>query len=287
MLQMNLCLSGLAGCYARSAYPSAVEQAVRTIRSEDAEAVSLNEACRGDAVEIARRTGYHLRFAAVAYGATALPCVDPGGRGLFGNAVLTKQRIVSSRDGPFAAQADPEERRWLCATTTQDVTVCSSHLSTRGSVGAQRANDEQCRELASVLASYAARGATIFGGDVNRDESCAPAGSWTETDTAATQAPGIQDVYGSSAFLSPASTVVPAPYTDHDFLRVDTRLSADRTSGTGEEPQSSPDSLLVSPTTFSTTWAALRAAARAAPSAGPPSLSPTVSRAPSTLSSTT
>jgi hypothetical protein len=31
-------------------------------------------------------------------------------------------------------------------------------------------------------------------------------------------------VYGSSAFASSASTVVPATYTDHDYLRVDTRL---------------------------------------------------------------
>lgn len=228
MLQMNLCLSGLAGCYGSTAHEAVVDQAVRAIGAVDAEAVSINEACRGDAVAIARRTGYHVRFATVAYGGAPLRCVGPGGRGVFGNAVLTEDRIVSARDRAFAAQSDPEERRWLCATTAGEVTVCSAHLSTRGSAEAGRANDEQCAELASVLATYAARGATIFGGDLNRQSSCAPAGSWTETDAGAAQAPGIQDVYGSEAFAAPTSTVLPAAYTDHDFLRVDTRLLPSR-----------------------------------------------------------
>ena len=80
----------------------------------------------------------------------------------------------------------------------------------------------QCAELASVLASYVG-GATVFGGDVNRHESCAPAGWWTLTDAAASQAPGIQHVYGNERLASPTGTVVPAVYTDHDFLRADAR----------------------------------------------------------------
>ena len=225
MLQMNLCLSGVAGCYGRTAYPSVVDEAVRTITAQDAEGVSLNEACSDDAEEIARRTGYQVRFATVIYRGAPLPCVRPEGRGVFGNAVLTQERITSSRDQAFASQAGVEERRWICATTVRDVTVCSTHLSTRGSADAQRANDEQCAELGSVLGSYAERGATVFGGDVNRQQSCAPAGSWTETDSAASQAPGIQHVYGSAELASPSSRVVPATYTDHDYLRADARLA--------------------------------------------------------------
>ena len=225
MLQMNLCLSGLAGCYGRTAYPMVVDEAVRTIESEDAEAVSLNEACSGDADEIARRTGYQVRFATVIYRGAPLSCVRPEGRGVFGNAVLTKEKIVSSRDQAFTSQAGVEERRWICATTVRDVTACSAHLGTRGGTEAQRANDEQCAELTSVLATYADRGATVFGGDVNRQESCAPDGSWTVTDAEAAQASGIQHVYGSAALASPHGTVVPASYTDHDYLSVDARLA--------------------------------------------------------------
>ena len=222
MLQMNLCLSGVAGCYGRTAYPAVVGEAVATIVGQDAEAVSLNEACSGDAAEIARRTGYDLRFAPVIYRGAELPCVKPAGRGVFGNAVLTKERIVSSQDAAFEAQSGVEERRWTCATTARRVSACSAHLSTRGSLEAQAANDAQCAELATVLSSY--EGAVVFGGDVNRQESCAPAGWWTLTDAAAAQAPGIQHAYGSDRLASPAGTVVPAVHTDHDFLRADARL---------------------------------------------------------------
>ena len=223
MLQMNLCLSGVAGCFGRTAYPAVVEEAVATIEDQDAEAVSLNEACSGDAAEIARRTGYDVRFAPVIYRGDELPCVKPEGRGVFGNAVLTKERIVDAQDAAFVAQSGVEERRWICATTARRVTACSSHLSTRGTADAQAANDAQCAELASVLSSY--EGAVAFGGDVNRRDSCAPAGWWTLTDDAASQAPGIQHVYGSDHLGSPSSTVVPATFTDHDFLRADARLA--------------------------------------------------------------
>nr|WP_277985649.1 glycerophosphodiester phosphodiesterase family protein [Nocardioides glacieisoli] len=223
MLQMNLCLSGLAGCYGRTAYPAVVDEAVVTIQQQDAEAVSLNEACSGDVAEIARRTGYQLRFAPVIYRGAELPCVKPEGRGVFGNAVLTKERIVSGRDQAFAAQSGVEERRWICATTVRGVTACSAHLSTRGTVDAQAANEAQCAELTTVLEAY--DGAVVFGGDVNRRESCAPDAWWTLTDAAASQAPGIQHVYGNERLTSPTGTVVPATYTDHDFLRADSRLT--------------------------------------------------------------
>jgi len=226
MLQMNLCLSGLAGCFA----PEVVDEAVRTIRADHPpRAVSLNEVCSRDAADIARRTGLHVRFTAVKYRGALLPCVKPGGRGLFGNAVLTEERIVASEDQAFAAQFGLEERRWICVTTSRDVNVCSAHLGATAGPDRQRANAEQCAELATLLTGYAEKGPTIFAGDVNRRKSCAPDGYWVSTDidadAEAGQAPGIQHVYGSGAFSSPRGTVVPAAHTDHDYLRVDTRLA--------------------------------------------------------------
>lgn len=138
---------------------------------------------------------------------------------MFGNAVLTKERIVQSRDRAFSAQSGVEERRWVCATTVRRVTACSAHLSTRGTADAQAANDAQCAELTTVLASY--DGAVVFGGDVNRRESCAPDSWWTQTDAAAAQAPGIQHISGNQRLTSPIGAVVPATYTDHDFLRAE------------------------------------------------------------------
>jgi len=87
---MNLCLSGLAGCYGKAAYPAVVEEAVARIRELRPDAVTVSETCRGDAAPISRRTGYELRFTRVTYGGELLRCVRPGGRGLFGDAVLTR-----------------------------------------------------------------------------------------------------------------------------------------------------------------------------------------------------
>ena len=226
-MQMNLCLSGLAGCYGKVAYPAAVEEAVGRIREARPDAVTVNEACRSDVAEIARRTGYHLRFSRVIYLGEPLLCVQPGGRGLFGDAVLTRAAIEESENQEFNAQAGPERRRWLCVTTRVDVDVCTAHLNTRSTVEVA-GNNAQCAELATLLARRAATRTVTFGGDVNRRPSCAPDGVWTRTDRTAEQAPGIQHVYGSGALRSPSAEVVPAAHTDHDVLLVRAHLTADR-----------------------------------------------------------
>src|SRR3954465_939612 len=94
LMQMNLCLSGLAGCYGKVAYPAGVKEAVARIRAARPDAVTLNEACRGDVDRIARMTGYHARFSTVIYRGRRLRCITPGGRGVFGDAVLTRAAIV-------------------------------------------------------------------------------------------------------------------------------------------------------------------------------------------------
>jgi endonuclease/exonuclease/phosphatase family metal-dependent hydrolase len=224
-MQMNLCLSGLAGCYGKTAYPAVVEEAVARIREAGPDAVTFNEICRGDIARIARRTGYHLRFTRVIYRGERLRCVRPGGRGLFGEAVLTEAAIESSDSQDFEAQAGIERRRWLCVTTRVDVEVCTAHLNTRTTVEVA-GNDAQCIELAALLARRAAGRTFTFGGDVNRRGSCAPAGLWTRTDRSAAQAPGLQQVYGSGALRSPSAVVVPATHTDHDILLVRAHLTA-------------------------------------------------------------
>lgn len=219
LMQMNLCLSGLAGCYRKVAYPAVVEEAVARIREARPDAVTLNEACRNDVARIARQTGYHLRFSRVIYRGKRLSCVRPGGRGLFGDAVLTKATIEHTDNHDFAAQAGIERRRWLCVTTSVDVDVCTAHLNTRSATEVA-GNDAQCVELAALLARRAATRTVIFGGDVNRRRPCAPRGLWTRTDGAAAQAAGLQHVYGSAALRSPSAEVVPATHTDHDVLLV-------------------------------------------------------------------
>jgi endonuclease/exonuclease/phosphatase family metal-dependent hydrolase len=227
LMQMNLCLSGMAGCYGKVAYPAVVEEAIARIREARPDAVTVSEACRSDVARIARRTGYHVRFSRVFYGGEPLRCVRPGGRGLFGDAVLTEAAIERTESQDFEAQAGPERRRWLCVTTRVAVDVCTTHLNTRTTVEAA-GNDGQCAELAVLLARRAAARTVILGGDVNRRRSCAPEGVWTRTDMSAEQAPGLQHVYGSAALRSPSAEVVPATHSDHDVLVVRAHLTARR-----------------------------------------------------------
>jgi endonuclease/exonuclease/phosphatase family metal-dependent hydrolase len=227
LMQMNLCLSGLSGCYGKTAYPAVVQEALARIREAHPDAVTLNEACRNDVARIARRTGYHLRFSRVIYRGERLPCVRPGGRGLFGDAVLTKAAIESTDNHDFKAQAGIERRRWLCVTTRGDIDVCTAHLNTRSTIEVG-GNDRQCVELAARLARRASARTVIFGGDVNRRRPCASDGMWIRTDGSADQAPGLQHVYGSGALRSPSAEVVAATHTDHDFLLVRARRTRGR-----------------------------------------------------------
>lgn len=225
LMQMNLCLSGFASCYPEVDYPAGVKDAVARIRKTHPDAVTLNEACSGDAVTIARRTGYHLRFARVIYNDKRLPCIKPGGRGVFGNAVLTKAVIQSSESRAFGAQAGPERREWLCARTRVGVEVCTAQLASPAFPEAA-VNTPQCAELGALLARRALDHTVIFGGDVNRLSTCAPQGFWTRTDQSAAQDPGSQQVYGTGGLRSPSAQVLPARHTDHDFLLVRARRTA-------------------------------------------------------------
>ena len=227
LMQMNLCLSGYAGCYGKVAYPTGVDEAVARIRVARPDAVTLNEGCHGDVARIARRTGYHLRFSNVTASGEPLRCVRPGGRGRYGDAVLTKAAIERTDSHDFAAQAGAEWRRWLCVITRAGIDVCTAHLGVRSTSGAA-ANDAQCAELASVLERRAVAHTVIFGGDVNRSGACAPGRAWTRTDGSADQAPGLQCVYGSGALMSPSAETVPTFHTDHDVLLVRAHLTVTR-----------------------------------------------------------
>jgi len=231
LMQMNLCLSGFAVCYGKVAYPTGGGAAVARIRAARPDAVTLNEACERDVARIARRTGYHLRFSTVTFSGPPLACVRPGGRGSFGDAVLTKAAIESTDSDDFATQTGIEWRRWLCVTTRVGVDVCTAHLATRSTVESA-GNDAQCAELAALLERRAATRTVIFGGDVNRSDPCAPERAWARTDGSADQAPGLQCVYGNGALRSPSTEVLPAAHTDHDVLLVRAQLTV-RRSPTG------------------------------------------------------
>ena len=79
VLQMNLCNSGLAGCYTGRAVATAVE----VIRAQTTDVVTLNEVCRADVAVLTRRP-----------------------------AKLTTGGIYPTQD-----PTGPEQRAWLCLDT--------------------------------------------------------------------------------------------------------------------------------------------------------------------------
>ncbi len=233
LLQMNLCLSGVAGCFGDTNYPRVVEDAIGVITARKPDAVTFNEACSGDIARIAHATGYHVRFAAVLLPDRPLRCVDPGGRGVFGNAVIAQRPIHGSAGRAFDAQAGSEERRWICVETVRQVDVCTAHLSTRDSPVARAANDGQCAEFAAVLVSRGEQGPVLAAGDFNRRDSCAPTPTSVpvsaRSDAGAEQLPGRQHGYSRAEELTPLRVrTLPASFTDHDFLLVQTLVVRSR-----------------------------------------------------------
>lgn len=218
LLQLNLCLSGYAGCYADTEHPAVVNEAIATIEEHSPDAVTINEACSGDIARIAAETGYDYEFGTVIYNGGELACKNPGERGVFGIAVLTASPIESANGAAYAVQQGSEERRWLCAGTEDGARVCTTHLA----VGSQVAtNQAQCEEFTAIIDAFSRSEATIAGGDFNRQTPCAPEGAWTQRDEEAKQAPGIQHVVGlRGGFVLPSDEIVPLTFTDHDGLLV-------------------------------------------------------------------
>ena len=226
LMQMNLCLSGFSGCYAKVDYPAVVQEATTRIREARPDAVTFSEACSGDVARIAQRTGYHLRFSKVIYFGKPLPCRRPGGRGFYGDAVLSKASILSAASQPFERKpvrsgacgcAEHRDRRWRMHCST-----CHA-----------RARRSGCERAAMRRAGS---GACTPGGGPRRhlrrrpepSPLLRPARLWTRTDGSARQDPGSEQVYGTGAFRSPSARVVPAIHTDHDVLLVRAYLTAEQ-----------------------------------------------------------
>ena len=228
LMQMNLCLSGFARCYGKGAYPAGVEEAVARIRAAHPDAVTLNETCQGDVAQIARRTGYHLRFSTVTVSGKPLACVRPGGRGRFGDAVLTKAAVESSDSHDFKAQAGVEWRRWLCVTTRAGVDVCTAHLATRSTAGGRTTRSAPSSPRSSIVERPPGRSSSAA---TSTDAAPAPRSAPGPGPTVPPTRPRASSPpTGSARSARPRREVLPARHTDHDFLMVRARL-ADRRTG--------------------------------------------------------
>ena len=235
VLQMNLCNSGIAGCYTGRS----TAEAVGVIRTEVPDVVTLNEVCEDDVPVLERA------LAGVVPGGTAVSAFQPHRDGrtgapyrcrngrLYGLGVVSRRPAVPGSAGdrgvyPAQDADDPEQRAWLCldvAATdegaTPAVTVCTTHLAyTKREVA--RA---QCGHLfGTVVAGLRAReGAApvVVGGDLNLGsgadpdlKACLPAGSALVDDGEA------QHVVGTPEFTVDDHRTIGMRETDHPGLLV-------------------------------------------------------------------
>jgi endonuclease/exonuclease/phosphatase family metal-dependent hydrolase len=193
VLQLNLCNSGIAGCF--TGRSTAVAAAV--IRAGKPDLITLNEVCRDDVAVLERALaevvpggGVSSAFQPARDGRNGEPYLCRNGD-QYGIGVVSRWPPVpgSSAWGgiyPAQDQDDPEQRAWLCRDVgaTPEVAVCTTHLAytKRDVAGAQ------CRYLFdTVVAGMRARDGAVpvvLGGDLNLGngdspdlKACLPAGS--------------------------------------------------------------------------------------------------------------
>jgi hypothetical protein len=189
VLQMNLCNSGRADCYARFNNGRSVAEAYGVIRSTDPDLVTLNEICRSDAMDgllpamrenwpgdwvfasfmpaYDRRTGGPYRCAdGDQYGLGILGHVPGAGwHGVYGFGGIYPDSYAGLDTQDTGSN---EERAWLCTYAAGSYYGCTTHLSSsdRGVAA------NQCwYMMAGIVPSLRSRqGGTVpavLGGDLN------------------------------------------------------------------------------------------------------------------------
>jgi hypothetical protein len=161
VLQLNICHSGIAGCYAGDAV---LAKAVEVIRATRPDMLSVNEACAGDIDPLRAAMG----SAVVMF----VPAEEPGGGAVtclngqaFGNILMVVAALGAGLGigGRYTAQfAGDEMRVWGCLPT-RALIACTTHLTSMDGPTAF----SQCRELMARAVGYAASAPVVVSGDTN------------------------------------------------------------------------------------------------------------------------
>lgn len=233
VLQMNLCGSGLAGCYTGRA----VDEAAAVIRRTGPDLVTLNEVCGDDVGTLARAMGDGVHGDAVT--AAFQPAHDrrtggpyrcrngrPYGIGLLGRHWPATGRAPVPQGAIYPVQdlSRDEERAWLCVDVGA-FTACTTHLVDRNPVVAR----DQCRHLLDAIVPRS--GPVVVAGDLNlrgnspEMRSCVPPGDHRADDG------GVQDVVATPDFRVTAwQRLDLRGTTDHPGLLVTLELAPAATS---------------------------------------------------------
>ena len=242
VLQLNLCSSGIAGCYTGRS----TGEAAAVISAEAPDLVTLNEVCQDDVSTLQRALADVVPGGAVvsAFQAARDRRTGDGYRcrngEQYGIGVVSRWPLAPGSPGgggiyPNQDGEDPEERAWLClkVAATPAVAVCTTHLAytKREVAGAQ------CRYLfGTVIAEMRARDGAmpvVLGADLNLGSgdspdlrSCLPAGFPLVDDG------GVQHVVATPEFVvDSVRTIDLRGTTDHPGLLVTLVPRAGRPTG--------------------------------------------------------
>jgi hypothetical protein len=216
-LQLNLCGSGLAGCYTGRS----VARAAEVIRAERPDIVTLNEVCRDDVSVLERAMTGRVTSAFTAAGdrSTDGPVRCRNGQP-YGIGLLA--RVLGPADGyravdgvyPMQDADDVEDRVWLCLAAS--FYACTTHLASTSAAVALG----QCGYLLdTVIPAMRTRpDPVVLGGDLNlgaQAQSCLPPGYQRADDGAR------QHIAADGFTMSSRATIGMHGTTDHPALRVD------------------------------------------------------------------
>jgi len=232
-LQLNLCNSGEAACYARYNNGRSVAEAAAVIADRRPDVVTLNEVCRSDVTD-----GLHPALARNFPGertfAEFLPAGDPanGGRpyrcrngeeygiGVIGRVPAATANVPIRVFKGRYPQQDPgsgELRVWLCVAAPASYAACTTHLAATSAPLAMR----QCRHLLNVevpamRAAIGARVPVVVAGDLNlryggspNAQGCVPRGWFRRGDG------HVQHFMATGNLTIGSGTRVDLRHTDH------------------------------------------------------------------------
>lgn len=230
VLQMNLCNSGIAGCYTGESVAAAAE----VIRDQAPDVVTLNEVCQAD-VDTLRQELVNVHSGEVivsgfraAYDRRTASDFQCRNGELYGIGLLVRvpqpYRGYATHGDLFPVQDpdDPEERAWLCIHAVAAFYACTTHLA----YTSPPVTLAQCRYLldTAIPAVREADGylPTVVAGDLNlRDGDPPEVRGCVPPDHLRADDGGVQHVVATADFsVRSIRSVEMAGTTDHPSLLV-------------------------------------------------------------------
>lgn len=239
VLQLNLCNSGLAGCYEGG---QAVPEAQNVIRTWAPDVVTLNEVCLPDVRDhlfptMSQTWSLDWTFWAFmpAWNASQnAPYQCANGRGEYGNAIMGHVLAedwagVDAVGGIYEWQAaDTNEwRSWVCANAVGNYFGCGTHLASGNTTAANLQCNDLLRELLPAYqSSSGGYRPSVVGGDFNLKyqgnpdiQGCVPAGWYRKGDG------DVQHWFLTNDLTFNSTHEIGMSHTDHPGWLVTTTVS--------------------------------------------------------------